>query len=96
MNIDDDSKKSIAMNIQLSPIDKQMLEKLKGDTGKTFGALVREGIRLRFRMRFNNEPSCANGTACKCPQMHQMQVARQTTDAELLAKEGADNGPAEE
>lgn len=96
MNIDDENKKSIAMNIQLSPVDKGMLEKMKDDTGKGFGALVREGIRLRFRMRFNNEPSCANGTACKCPQMHQMQVARQTTDAELLAQEGANDGQAEE
>jgi len=96
MNRDDENKKSIALNVQLSPIDKQMLEKLKEDTGKGMGTLIREGIRLRFRMRFNNEPSCASGLACKCPQMHQMQVARQTTDAELLAQEGAHNGQAEE
>jgi len=94
MNIDDDNKKSIALNVQLSPIEKQMLELLKADTGKGMGSLIREGVRLRFRMRFNNEPSCASGLACKCPQMHQMQVARKTTDAELLAQEGADDGQA--
>ena len=96
MNIDDDKKKSIPLNIQLSATDKEMLERLKADSGKGMGTLLREAIRLRFRMRFNNEPSCANGTPCKCPQMHQIQAARQTTDAELLAQEDTNHGETEE
>ncbi len=88
MNIDIDKRKSIPLNIQLSPIDKQMLEKLKSDTGKGMGTLLRECISLMFRMRFNNEPSCANGTSCKCPNMHQIQSARQITNSDLLNQNG--------
>ncbi len=92
MNTDVLSKKSIPLNIQLSSYDKEMLERLKKDTGKGMGTLLREAIKVRFRMRFNNEPSCADCTPCKCPQMHQIQSARQVTDAELLAQGGEEDG----
>jgi hypothetical protein len=92
MNTDQRNKKSIPLNIQLSYYDKEMLERIKKETGKGMGTILRESIKARFRMRFNNEPSCADCTACKCPQMHQIQAARQVTDAELLAQEVPDNG----
>ncbi len=93
MNTDEASKKTIPLNIQLSIYDKQMLEKMKKETGKGMGQLIREAINARFRMRYNNEPSCADCTACKCPQMHQIQSARQTTDAELLALSDEPDAP---
>ncbi len=95
MNTDELSKKSIPLNIQLSHYDKEMLEALKKDTGKGMGTLLREYITARYRMRYNNEPTCADCTACKCPHMHQVQPAKQITNAELLAQEEEPNGTAE-
>lgn len=92
MNTDTLDKKSIPLNIQLSPNDKQMLELLKKDTGKGMGTLLREYITARFRMRFNNEPACADCTTCKCPHMHQVQATQQITNEELLANETAHEG----
>lgn len=94
MNTDELEKKSIPLNIQLSHYDKEMLEAMKKETGKGMGTLIREGIRARYRMRYNNEPACADSTACKCPHMHQVQPVTQLTDAELLAQEAQSDGKA--
>ena len=79
-----DEKKTIALNIQLSEVEKGMLERLKLDSGLSFGAILRSAISTQYRMRFANEPRCANAEACKCPQMHQIQKVDTLTDAELL------------
>ena len=93
MNIDDNEKKTVKLNIQLSATDKEMLERMKKETGKGMGTLIREAITARFRMRYNNEPSCADCTACKCPQMHQVQSPNTTSNADLLAADPPPNGP---
>lgn len=84
MSNDTRTKKDIPLNIQLSEIEKGMLIQLKIDTGKSYGALLREGLVARYRMRFNNEPQCADSQQCKCPHLHQVQAVDKLSDAELL------------
>lgn len=89
-----DTAKTIALNIQLSEVDKEMLERLKLDSGESFGAILRGAISNMFRMRFANEPRCANSEACKCPQMHQIKSVDTQTDAELLQSHPAPDATA--
>ncbi len=89
-----DTAKTIALNIQLSEVDKEMLERLKKDSGKSFGAILRGSISTMYRMRFANEPRCANSEACKCPQMHQIKSAETQSDADLLLSHPAPDATA--
>lgn len=88
MPIDPQDKKTIALNIQLSETSKEMLRQLKKDTGLGYGAILRDAIVMRYRMRFNNEPRCVDGQSCKCPHLHQIQQADKLTDAELMKAKG--------
>lgn len=89
-----DTSKTIPLNIQLSEVDKEMLERLKKDSGDSFGAILRQAISTIYRMRFANEPRCANSEACKCPQMHQIKSVETLTDAELLQSHPEPDGKA--
>ncbi len=92
---DPNDQKTIPLNIQLSHYDKKMLESLARDTGKGMATILREAIKLRYLMRFNNDPSCSDGQACKCPQMHRIQRPEELSNADLLALgEPADGSPA--
>lgn len=92
MNSEPSSRKDIPLNIQLSAVEKEMLIRLRKDSGDSFGCILREALVNRYRMRFNNEPRCTTGTTCKCPQMHQIQEIDKKTDAELLGSHSNPNG----
>lgn len=76
--------KTIDFNVKLDRDDKAMLKQLSDDAGLTMSEICRSGIRMRFRQRFANEPTCAIGTACLCPNMHTLNAAGRPSDRDVL------------
>jgi len=65
--------------------DVALIERLSGLTGITQSVLYRRAVISYYRMHALNQPTCANGHACKCPQFWERD--KQQTIAELLQEE---------
>lgn len=76
--------KTVILNCQMEPYIAAMLTQMKEKTGLTKAQIVREGIIARFRMDYANEPHCATGALCQCPQMHQVKPSNRLSDEDLL------------
>ena len=78
--------KDVVLNVQMEEYIKAMLRKLCQDSGKGMSQMVRDMIEARYRARFNNEPTCVDCTACRCPQMHAIQPTEKVPGHELLSQ----------
>jgi len=79
-------KNDTVANVLMPTHLKKMLTKLADDKGVNMSQLIREMIESRFRMRYNNEPACLSCEACRCPQMHIVQLATKVPAHELMGQ----------
>lgn len=63
------SKKS-PFNCLLDAGEYDQLTRLADAKHTTRSAIIRELIRARFSMTFQNAPTCSDCSGCRCPQMH--------------------------
>lgn len=84
--------KTIDFNVKLEANDKKMLQQMSADGGVTMSEIMRSSLHFRFRQQYANEPTCATGNRCLCPNMHTLNAASRPTDAEVLANIGKENG----
>lgn len=83
------------VNVPMPATTASMLEKLSTGTKRSKSQIIRESIVALFRMKYANEPRCADCSLCKCPQMHTVQAPGAISDEDLLAKTDTDNDNAE-
>lgn len=69
-------------NVILDPATYAALTAMAQSQSVARGHIIRGAIRDRYKMLFQNEPTCANGQGCLCPINHtvQQQAALQKTD----------------
>lgn len=78
--------KTIDFNVKLTGNDKKMLKQMSKDGGITMSEVMRTSLNFRFRQQYANEPTCATGARCLCPNMHQLNAASRPSDTEVLEK----------
>lgn len=81
-------------NVQLDETHRAMLNQLGVKNGVPGSQIIRQGIEMRYRMEFNNEPRCMTAATCLCPAVHVAPRGAQISAAELLAQRTAGNGAA--
>ena len=86
--------KQIVINVKMQPDEKQMMQKMAIDDGRTMSEIIRSLIRSRFRWRYAAEQQCISGKPCLCPTMHQYQNPDAPSNADLLAQETTPNAAA--
>ncbi len=64
--------------------DEELANRLSEITGMNRSVLYRSAMKSYYLMTVLQQPTCANGHACHCPQFHQL-VTSMTT-AELLSQ----------
>lgn len=84
--------KTIDFNVKLEENDKKMLVQMSKDGGVTMSEIMRTSLHFRFRQQYANEPTCATGNRCLCPNMHTLNAASRPTDSEVLESIGKQNG----
>lgn len=60
----------INFNCLLTEADDAMLIKLAQDSDRKKAQVVREGLRLMYKMKYQRVPVCADGGDCRCPHAH--------------------------
>lgn len=70
----------------LSVEEYDMLNRLAAAEGVSAGQIMRAALRGKYAMQIARVPTCANGTRCFVPHMHQMAPAAQSPlpDREFL------------
>jgi hypothetical protein len=85
-------QKKIKDTVLNVPITTEMKDRLKScaeQDGVSMAQKVRQMIDKQFLMMFVNMPSCADGTACRCPTLHSIRDIRPTGGDLLPPETGA-------
>ena len=82
-------KKTHPFNVQMSQNEMGMLQQIAGERGESKAKVLRDLLDSSWRMRFNNQPQCADCTSCKCPSMHSIQPTERMTTPELYEQKKA-------
>ncbi len=74
------------LNTMLDDAGKAMLHQLAEAAKVSEATIVRHMISERFRMAFNQQAVCADGTNCLCPHMHMATKPSAESDTELVSR----------
>ena len=80
------SLKAEVLNIKLEPHLKAMLLKMREDSDSTMAHIIRTMVEARYRMLYDNQPHCVDGSLCRCPAMHTVKAHEHISAEELLQK----------
>lgn len=80
-------KKYHEFNVKLDQTDRDMLSQLADDANTSQATVLRNSIKHHFRQRFANEPTCANGNRCLCPNMHSIRSDSKLTNAQIVEEQ---------
>ena len=71
---------SVKFNVILDPATYAALSAMAEHELTVRAQIIRKALRERYRMTFENQPTCADGSGCLCPLNHQ--VRQQTQQAQ--------------
>lgn len=77
---------NLRMNTSLDETGQAMIQQLAKVDAVSEASIIRQLISQRFRMKFDQQPVCATGINCLCPQMHVPTLPRSESDTELLQR----------
>lgn len=80
---------TVRVNVPMPQTTADMLSKLSHDSKRAKSQIIREGIIALFRMKYANEPRCADSGLCKCPNMHTVQASNRISDEDLLKQQAS-------
>lgn len=81
------------LNVPMSPTYKAMLKQLATDSKKSMAQCVRDAVESHYRMKYANEPRCANSDLCKCPTLHMVTQSNPLTNAEIMTENATRTDP---
>ena len=80
-------------HLLLDEAHRAMLEQVSDRRAVPAAQVIRNLIDQAYRMDFANEPRCATGEGCLCPQAHYGRRPAPVSSEELLRQQKATNGP---
>lgn len=81
-------------NVMLDETHRAMLDQVAHRRAVPAAQVIRDMIDKAYRMEFANEPRCASGEGCLCPQAHYGRRPAPESSEDILKRQRSGNGEA--